>query len=82
MPKDFIRETTRKTVVTERTIELNRNDIRDLLVQTGVIAPLDTSDHFDVRITVPTGADWSGMNLDLDFCPAIVTITRRTETVE
>lgn len=82
MAKDFVKETTRTTRVVERRIELNRTDIRDLLVRAGVVPPLDKADSFDVCVTVPSGADWSGTDLDLDFTPVVVTITRRTETVE
>lgn len=84
MPKDTIEETVRTIRTVERRIELKQNDIRDLLVRAGVVPPLDKGDQFDVRVTVPSGADWSGMDLDLDldYAPVVVTITRRTETVE
>lgn len=53
---------TTETTSTKKHITLRRSDILELLQLAGIEVP----NHADFTILVPSGGDWSGMDLDLD----------------
>lgn len=86
-------DSTNIRTVTEkvRIIELSKNDILSLLLASGVPVPrsnskgpLTNDEHTpDATVTfrVPSGADWSGMDVDVDKdYPVTVTLRWREET--
>ncbi len=66
------------TKVTKRTVklELDADDIRNLLTQVGTTVPYEAK----VQVRIPSGGDYSGMNLGIgDACPITITWTETDE---
>ena len=51
-----------ETVSIKKHLTLRRSDILELLQRAGIEVP----SHADFTVLVPSGGDWSGMDLDLD----------------
>lgn len=64
-----------KDVKTTYTLKLTGKDILSLLKETGNIE----QDTGSVEVTIPSGGDYSGMNLDIDDTCPITIICRKFE---
>lgn len=75
----IMKQTTNQTVTIDSQIELTGKDIVEILSSKGFLPKL-TKDY-RVYINVPTGGDYSGMELEIDeMTPLIITYTEANKS--
>ena len=69
---------TKRTVQTDYEVTISREELLRLLANEDVPDPVHVPSNASVTIAIPTGGDYSGMDLDLADAPISIRWTERT----